>query len=114
MAPIAIAMLPRMSAKPSRRLLRASVEVMLPSSSAAPLAKLMLQKATSSWPSGNLGFLLSWNKELPSARATRVKGDRPPLRAARRAGLHKRMTGRDDSGCEEARKTGDTARVALA
>ena len=33
------------------------------------------------------------------------------MRAARRAGLHKRMTDRDDSGCEEARKTGDTARV---
>ena len=27
------------------------------------------------------------------------------------AGLHKRMTGRDDSGREEARKTGETARV---
>ena len=40
-----------------------------------------------------------------------MEGDRPPLRAARRAGLHKRMTGRDDSGYEEARKTGDTARV---
>ena len=48
---------------------------------------------------------------LASARATRVEGDRPPLRAARRVGLHKRMTGRDDSGSEEARKTGETARV---
>ena len=33
------------------------------------------------------------------------------LRTARRAGLHKRMTAREDSGCEEARKTGDTTRV---
>ena len=33
------------------------------------------------------------------------------LRAARRAGLHKRMTAREDSGCEEAPKTGDTTRV---
>ena len=36
------------------------------------------------------------------------------LRAARRAGLHKRMTAREDSGCEEARKTGDTTRSAPA
>jgi hypothetical protein len=33
------------------------------------------------------------------------------LRAARRAGLHKRMIAREDSGCEEARKTADTTRV---
>src|SRR5258706_2626476 len=28
---------------------------------------------------------------VASARATRVEGDRPPFRAARRAGLHKRV-----------------------
>jgi hypothetical protein len=45
------------------------------------------------------------------ARAAGAEGDRPPLRAARRAGLHKRLTGCKASGCGEARKTGETARV---
>ena len=57
----------------------------------------------------------------PSCKATSVKcqgdpsgGGSPACRAARRAGLHKRITGRKDLGCEEARKTGDTARSAPA
>ncbi len=38
-------------------------------------------------------------------------GGSPAGRAARRAGLHKRMADRKNSGCERARKTGETARV---
>jgi hypothetical protein len=57
-------------------------------------------------------------RPCPSARpggsegqGGRSGGGSPSLRAARRAGLHKRMTGREASGCGEARKTGETARV---
>jgi hypothetical protein len=53
-------------------------------------------------PSARLG--------VASARATRAEGDRPPFRAARSAGLHKRVPSLGEDR-RKARKTGETARV---
>jgi hypothetical protein len=79
-------------------------------------------RVASDWSAGCMLSRVTFSSKADLVRVVRsiddtadrlglLEGGSPAWRAAERAGLHKRMTCREDSGCEEARKTGDTARV---